>query len=46
MEFQATKYPPPPNKNELLKPVLKLSNPVAYAIQVTLQGENGTAKSE
>ena len=46
VEFQRTTYPPPPNKNELLKPVLELSNPIAYPIQVTIQGENGTAKSE
>ena len=46
MEFERTTYPPLSNKNDLLKPVLELSNPIAYPIQVTLQGENGTAKSE
>ena len=46
MEFEETLYKPPRSKNELLKPVLVLNNPAEYSIQVTLQGENGTAKSE
>ena len=46
VEFKKTLYHPPPTKNTLLKPVLELSNPTAYPIQVTIQVENGTAKRE
>ena len=46
MDFQSTSYSSSNNKNEPLRPVIELSNPISFPIQVALQVEDGTAKSE